>query len=178
MKNTVDIISKRLILRKIGADDYNEIYECWTSDFEVSKYVTWNPHKSSDETKELVNFWLNEYDQEHTYRWIVEKKETHEIIGMIDVINKNLQYMTAEVGYCYGSKYWGNGYASEALTKVINYLHSIGFVTVYAQHFESNKASGKVMQNAGMRYEGTLKSRVVNKFGNRENVCVYSSVKD
>ena len=36
---------------------------------------------------------------------------------MIDVISKNIQYMTAEVGYCYGSKYWGKGYASEALRK-------------------------------------------------------------
>lgn len=60
---------------------------------------------------------------------------------------------------------------------MINYLHNIGFVTIYAQNFESNKASGKVMQNAGMEYEATLKSRVINKFGNRENVCVYSSIK-
>ena len=97
---------------------------------------------------------------------------------MIDVINKNLQYMTAEVGYCYGSRYWGNGYASEALTQVVNYLHNIGFVTVYAQHFESNKASGKVMQNAGMQFEGTLKSRVINKLGEREDVCIYSSVEN
>lgn len=34
------------------------------------------------------------------------------------------------------------------------------------------------MQNAGMEYEGTLKSRVINKLGNREDVCIYSSVKD
>ena len=178
MKNTVDIISKRLILRKIKSEDYKAIYNCWTSDFEVSKYVTWNPHKSSEKTKKLVNFWLNEYNQEHTYRWIVEKKETHEIIGMIDVINKNLQYMTAEVGYCYGSKYWGNGYASEALTEVINYLHNIGFITVYAQHFESNKASGKVMQKCGMKYEGTLRERYVDPDGIRNDLLSYSITKD
>lgn len=75
MKNTIDIISERLILRKIKRDDYKEIFECWTSDYEVSKYVTWNPHKSSEETKKLVDFWLNEYDYEYTYRWIVEKKK-------------------------------------------------------------------------------------------------------
>lgn len=178
MTNTVEIISKRLILRKIKKEDYKAIYDCWTSDFEVSKYVTWNPHKTSEETKKLVNFWVDEYNHEHTYRWIVGKKDTNEVIGMVDVINKNLQYMTAEVGYCYGSKYWGNGYASEALTEVVNYLHNIGFITVYAQHFKSNGASGKVMQNAGMEYEGTLKSRVINKLGNREDVCIYSSVKD
>ena len=55
MKNTVEIVSERLILRKITNEDYKAIYECWTSDFEVSKYVTWNPHKTSDETKKLIS---------------------------------------------------------------------------------------------------------------------------
>ena len=95
---------------------------------------------------------------------------------MIDVIAKNLQYMTAEVGYCYGSKFWGNGYASEALKKVIDYLHKEGFPVVYAQHFISNVASGKVMKNAGMEFEGVLRSRVINKNGEREDVHIYSSV--
>ena len=81
MKNTVEIVSERLILRKITNEDYKAIYECWTSDFEVSKYVTWNPHKTSDETKKLVNFWVDEYNKEHTYRWIVEKKDAKEIIA-------------------------------------------------------------------------------------------------
>lgn len=95
---------------------------------------------------------------------------------MIDVISKNIQYMTAEVGYCYGSKHWGKGYASEALRKVIEYLHGEGFPVVTAEHFVSNKASGRVMEKAGMVYEATLKSRVINKIGEREDVLVYVSI--
>lgn len=175
-KGTVKLESERLILRKIELSDYSNIFNCWTSDFNVSKYVTWNPHKSPEETQKLTNYWVNDYNNEYSYRWLVVLKDTNEIIGMIDVIAKNLQYMTAEVGYCYGSKYWGNGYASEALKTVVEYLHAEGFPVVYAQHFKSNIASGKVMKNAGMEYEGILKSRVINKNGEREDVCIYSSV--
>jgi hypothetical protein len=32
------------------------------------------------------------------------------------------------------------------------------------------------MKNAGLEYEGLLKSRVINKNGEREDVCIYSSV--
>lgn len=32
------------------------------------------------------------------------------------------KHSTCELGYCYGSKYWGNGYATEALRAVIEYL--------------------------------------------------------
>lgn len=156
--------------------DYNDIFNCWTSDYNVSKYVTWNPHKTKEETKKVTNYWVNDYDNDYSYRWLVVLKNTNETIGMIDVVAKNLQYMTAEVGYCYGSKFWGNGYATEALKKVINYLHSEGFHVVYAQHFNSNTASGKVMKKAGMEYEGLLKSRVINKDGEREDVRIYSSV--
>lgn len=176
-KGTIKLETDRLILRKIELSDYEEIFNCWTSDSNVSKYVTWYPHKTADDTKKLTNYWVNDYDNEFCYRWLVVLKNTNETIGMIDVIAKNLQYMTAEVGYCYGSKFLGNGYATEALKEVIKYLHSEGFPVVYAQHFKSNIASGKVMKNAGMEYEGLLKSRVVNKDGNREDVCVYSSVK-
>lgn len=175
-KGTIKLETKRLILRKIKISDYEDIFKCWTSDFNVSKYVTWNPHKNSDETKKLTNYWVNDYGNEYSYRWLVMLKDTNETIGMIDVISKNIQYMTVEVGYCYGSKFWGKGYASEALKKVIEYLHSEGFPVVYAQHFVSNIASGKVMKKAGMEYEGLLKSRVINKNGIREDVCIYSSV--
>jgi len=175
-KGTIQLETDRLILRKIILSDYKEIYNCWTSDFNVSKYVTWNPHKSSEETKKLTNYWVNDYNNEFSYRWLVTLKDNNQIIGMIDVIAKNLQYMTAEVGYCYGSKFWGNGYASESLKKIVKYLHEEGFPVVYAQHFKTNVASGKVMENAGMKYEGLLKSRVINKKGEREDVCIYLSV--
>lgn len=75
---------------------------------------------------------------------------------MIDVIKLDLQYKNAEVGYCYGSKFWGKGYATEALKAVINFLHNQDIVVVYAQHFVSNPTSGKVMQKAGMEYEARL----------------------
>lgn len=175
-KGTINLESERLILRKIELSDYNDIFNCWTSDFNVSKYVTWNPHETPEETKKLTDYWVSDYANDYSYRWLVVLKDTNETIGMIDVIAKNLQYMTAEVGYCYGSKFWGNGYASEALKTVVNYLHSEGFPVVYAQHFASNIASGKVMKNAGMEYEGLLRSRVFNKDGEREDVHIYSSV--
>lgn len=178
MKETRLIETQRLILRKMELDDYEKIYNCWTNDYEVSKYVTWEPHKSSEETKMLTEYWVSQYSNDYTYRWIVEIKETGEIIGMIDAIHLDLQYMTVEVGYCYGSKYWGKGYATESLKAVLEFLHNEGFPVVYAQHFISNPASGRVMEKAGMEYEATLKSRVINKQNEREDVLVYSSIKN
>ena len=43
---------------------------------------------------------------------------------------------------------------------------------------ENNPASGKVMEKSGMRYEGTLKSRVIVKFGNRNDLIYYAIMKN
>ena len=74
--------------------------------------------KQKKKQKKVTNYWVNDYDNDYSYRWLVVLKNTNETIGMIDVVAKNLQYMTAEVGYCYGSKFWGNGYATEALKRL------------------------------------------------------------
>lgn len=50
-KNTIKLERERLILRKIEMSDYEAIYNCWTNYEIVAKYVTWNPHKSPEETK-------------------------------------------------------------------------------------------------------------------------------
>lgn len=178
MNKTIELETDRLLLRKFKLEDYIDVYNTWTSDDEVCKYVIWDKHENSIITKKLIEYWLDEYKKEYTYRWVVELKDTKKIVGMIDVIDINVGFKTAEIGYCYGSKYWGMGYATEALTKVIDYLHNDGFITVYAEHFKSNIASGKVMQKAGMVYEATLQSRVINKEGKREDLLVYTSVKE
>lgn len=168
--------TERLILRKVKIDDYKTIYDTWTSDFEVSMYVSWYVHKSPRVTKKLVEYWCNEYkNDKKCYRWIVELKKSHTIIGMIDVVRKNLEYKTCEMGYVYGKKYWGNGYGTEALKAVINYLHNEGFVVITAGHMVENVGSGRVMEKAGMTYEATLHSRVIDKRNKREDVAIYYS---
>ena len=89
---------------------------------------------------------------EHTFLQVVTLKETNEIIGMIDVISKNIQYMTAEVGYCYGSKYWGKGYAFEAAEKVLDFaFRELNLKEIYAFTSILNKKSYTLMKRLGMK---------------------------
>ena len=55
-----------------------------------------------------------------------------------------------EVGYALHPDYWNRGYATEALTAVIEELFRLGFSTVRAGFFEENPASGRVMEKSGM----------------------------
>jgi len=110
---------------------------------------------------------------------VVELKDTHEIIGSIGEVEKNLKDNTIALGYCYGSKYWNHGYGTEVLRKVIEYLlNDEKFYLVLANHISINPASGRIMQKAGMKYDATLRERHVNSDGTRSDILCYSIKKE
>lgn len=168
----------RLILRKFSILDAEGMNKNWANDPLTNKYLSWNSHKSFDETRELIRKWISEYD-DGVYNWVVELKDNHEIIGNICEEGKSIKNKSISLGYCYGSKFWNNGYATEALRRVIKYLiNEEGFYIVIADHNKENVASGRVMQKAGMKYDGTLRSRKIDKNGNRYDLVYYSITKD
>ena len=177
---TKKLETNNLILRKITAYDAVQAYNNWCSSEEVSKYVLWKKHKNVEVTKNLYELWEKEYEDPSTYRWIVELKETNEVIGTIDVVSKKLiEYDVCEIGYCYGEKFWGKGYATEALKAVIKFLfEECEAETIFADHMSYNPGSGKVMQKAGMTFEGILRSRMIDKLGRRNDLISYSITKE
>ena len=181
MKNlgTKRLETDRLILRKFKIEDALDVYNSWASDSNVTKYVSFNPHKDVNETQEILTQWIKEYDN-NSFNWVVELKNTYELIGSVSIMNIKEKHENCEVGYVYGSKYWGNGYATEALKAVLKYmLNDCEFHLVEARHYETNPASGKVMGKAGMKKEAILRERRKNKNTvNFDNLVVYSIVKE
>jgi len=105
VKGTKTIETERLILRKFVLSDAKQMYEHWTSDTNVSRYVSWSTHKDVEETKNLLKKWIMEYDK-GSFNWCVELKDTGELVGNISVIAKSEIHNNCKVGYCYGYNYW------------------------------------------------------------------------
>lgn len=182
MKNigTERIETPRLILRRITETDIPAAFEYWCQDKDVTKYVMWSVHKDIDVTKKLFLSWIKEYEDDTTYNWIVCLKDTGEQLGTINIVNKKLlEFGTAEIGYCFKKNSWGKGYGTESLKAVIKYLfEKCQMETIYAEYMSNNIASGKVMEKSGMTYEGTLKSRLLDKDGIRNDLISYSITKE
>ena len=157
---TKNLETDRLILRKVKKEDAIYAYNNWCNSDKVAKYVTWDKHASIEVTKELYEIWEKEYECLDTFRWIVELKDTHELIGTIDVMGKKyFKYDVCEIGYCYGDEFWNKGYATESLKRVMEYLfEEVDFKVIYANHMSKNPASGKVMEKAGMKKAKTAQT--------------------
>jgi ribosomal-protein-alanine N-acetyltransferase len=62
------------------------------------------------------------------------------------------------IGYCIGSKWWGQGITTEAFAGIIPFLfEEVGVNRIESQHDPNNPGSGKVMVKCGLKYEGTLR---------------------
>ena len=152
MKITLE--TARLLLRPFNIDDASQMYDGWVSDSEVTKYVTWNPHKSIDDTLELLKIWIKQYEKPERLNFAIELKETNELIGGIDVVG----YLDGipVIGYVIARKHWNKGFATEACKALIEYLFSKGFDTIRIDAIVENIASNKVIEKCGGKYLQTV----------------------
>jgi RimJ/RimL family protein N-acetyltransferase len=80
----------------------------------------------------------------------------------------------AEIGYWIGVPYWGQGYMTEAVRRVIKFGFDVmNLQRIHAWYFTHNPASARVMQKAGMTFEGVMRQHYV-KWGAFVDAGCYS----
>ena len=158
-KGTKRLETARLILRQAVREDATPMYVNWASDPDVTKFLTWPTHESADISFMVISSWINEYDKNDYYQWMITLRDNeHSPIGSISVVNHNDSVRKAEIGYCIGKSWWHKGITSEALSAVIRFLfEEVGMQRIEARHDPINSNSGAVMQKCGMKYEGTAR---------------------
>ena len=172
---TENIETERLLLRKFIINDAEQMFNNWAKDPDNVKYLSWKAHKNISETREILSIWINEYKNKNSYRWCINLKEKCEVIGSIDVVNIMEARSTCEIGYVLSKKYWNNGFMTEALRAVINYLFgNVGFNRIQLLHLVDNPASGKVMIKCGMKCEGILRQYGIKNTGEYSDTAIYS----
>lgn len=174
-QGTKRLETPRLILRPFTSEDAPAMFRNWAHDPEVTRYLTWQPHADLAVTEELCAIWAAGARQPDFYQWAIVPRDLNEPIGSISVVHMNEQLASAELGYCIGRAWWGQGLTAEALRAVLEYLiRDVGFQKVSARHDIHNPNSGKVMRRAGMRKEGVLRRSGRNNSDPCCDLAVYS----
>jgi RimJ/RimL family protein N-acetyltransferase len=84
-------------------------------------------------------------------------RETGEMIGGI-TIEPSEQHSRAALGYWCAVGFWGQGYATEAVRGVIDYgFRVLALHRVHADCHGDNPASRRVLEKAGIKFEGRLR---------------------
>lgn len=168
--------SERLVLRAFTPADAKRVQQL-AGDFAIADTTGHMPHPYLDGmAEEWIASQEEEYSEGSGATFAVTLRETGELVGAIGLtIHKHNK--RAEMGYWLGVAYWNHGYMSEAARRVIEYaFEELNLNRVYASHFPRNPASGRVMQNAGMTYEGTLREHFV-RWSQPEDLVYYGILK-
>jgi ribosomal-protein-alanine N-acetyltransferase len=156
-KGTVALETERLILRRFETSDADAMFHNWANDPEVTKYLTWPTHTSPDISRAFISSWIDLYANDNHYSWAIELKELGEPIGSIAAVKQDPETDMVHIGYCIGRAWWRKGYTSEALRCLVRFFfEEVGVNRIESRHDPRNPNSGKVMQSAGLKYEGTL----------------------
>jgi RimJ/RimL family protein N-acetyltransferase len=116
-------------------------------------------------------------DKDSTFAFAITLDD--KVIGSIGVFRQdNIHYRTAEMGYYIGEPYWGNGYMTNAIKQVCEYVFkNTDIIRIFAEPFTYNIASCRALEKAGFQYEGTLKSNAV-KCGNIVDMKMYALIRE
>ena len=149
----------RLHLRLPRRDDAPAIFAGWTQDPEVTRYLTWRPHKSVDESYAILDLILKLWRDGEAFTYVLTLKDNDNPIGMLAI---HADGFKSSLGYVLARPHWGKGYMPEAVRAVTDWLlHQPDIYRVYATCDVDNPASAKVMEKAGMKYEGLLRRYMI-----------------
>lgn len=166
--NPPELVTKRLLLRKLQVTDYADMYE-YSRLEEVTWYLLWEPHPDEHYTARYLDSLQDQYKNGEYYDWGVVWRETGKLIGTCGFTSFDLQHNRAEVGYVINPAYRGRGIAPEALMAVLDYaFNELRLHRIEAKYISGNDASRRVMEKCCMTFEGIL----------RDYMCVKRQYRD
>ena len=152
---TVELWTERLILRRYRPEDADDLHRYLGTDPAMYKYSGWNPYATREMAQETVRRFIDSYDDEHSYSWVMDIDDV--IVGTIGAYDYKDDHI--EVGFSIEPGWQGRGLATEALKKVLEYLtENEGILCVTAWCAADNVGSKRVLEKAGMKLAGTEKN--------------------
>lgn len=152
-----EIYTKRLFLREISLKDAQILLEYW-SDPEVTKYLNVTTFKTIEQSMNMIRVLHSLYKSKEGIRWAIVLRKTNEVIGTCGYNTHVKKSSRGEIGYELGRKYWGNGYASEAVKEVIRYgFNSMKLNRIEAFTVPEALSSINLLKKFGFKKEGMLR---------------------
>lgn len=150
--------TERLILREILESDAQEILNCFSNE-DVLRYYGQNALTDIKQVKRIVKNFARDYNEQTAIKWGVELKGTNSLIGTIGFHNLSFEHKRTDIAYALFPSKWRNGYAIEAVSKVISYgFENLDLTRIGAVVFTENEASIALLTKLRFEKEGVLKN--------------------
>jgi ribosomal-protein-alanine N-acetyltransferase len=153
------IHTDRLRLRRPEAADARPIFQAYTQDSEVCRFMVWTPHASESVTRDFIESCIEAWDAESRLPYAITERNSNVPIGMIEA---RMLGTTIDVGYVLAKTHWGKGLMPEAIAALaVSALESPGIYRVQATCDTENIPSQRALEKSGFIREGRLERYTV-----------------
>jgi RimJ/RimL family protein N-acetyltransferase len=144
----------RLRMRAPALSDASTLFDSYTQDVEVCRFMIWTPHASEAITREFLSWCEQVWKTGETLPYVITERDSDAAIGMLEA---RLQGTAVDIGYVLARSHWGKGFmpeAVQALTRVA--LDQMDVFRVQAACDTENVPSQRVLEKSGFHREGRL----------------------
>lgn len=151
--------TERLVLRRPVHGDAAAVFDEYARDREVTRYLTWRPHATLDDTRSFLLRCDDGWDSGTDLTWALSFAGNDHVIGMIGLRPRGHK---PDIGYVLSRRYWGQGLMPEAAAALVHMaFRDPSVYRVWALCDVENRASARVMEKVGMTHEGILRRWIV-----------------
>ncbi|MDB5078802.1 MAG: acetyltransferase, ribosomal protein N-acetylase [Chloroflexi bacterium] len=175
-QNIPELQTGRLLMRRMVMSDVPDLFEV-ASDEEVTRYITWETHRSLSDTERFIQVVHDWYDRQEVLYWAVLRQSDMKLIGTCGIFEWVPKDARAELSYTLGRPYWGQGYASEVVSVMVRFAFEVMQLNrLEGRCLAENTASARVMEKAQLILDGVLRQQLYLK-GAFRDLKVYSLLK-
>jgi len=148
----------RLVIREFAEGDWPAVHE-YASDPEVVKYTEWGPNTEAESRAHQERVAEErKTDPRAQYSLAVTLKDGGKVIGGCRLGIGSMESRRADLGYVFNRRHWDQGYATETVRALLGFgFGALKMHRMWATCHAENKASARVLEKAGMRYEGRMR---------------------
>jgi [ribosomal protein S5]-alanine N-acetyltransferase len=162
---------ERLTLREFEASD-EEALHAFASDPEVTRFTTWGPNTPAD-TRAFLDEVRDQARSAERSRFALAAVDsaTGHLLGSAELFVESREHLRGELGWVFDPAYWGRGYATEATRILLRFgFDDLGLHRIAATCHPDNAASARVLEKAGMTFEGRMRGHMRVREGWRDSL--------
>ena len=164
-------------MRKMLPADAEDMYE-YAQNPIVTRFLLWEPHVNLKFTQSYLKFIQTQYAAGAFFDWALTLPESGKMIGTCGFAAIDTDNDAGEIGYVINPEYWGKGYATEALARVLSFGFGVLHMhRIYIRIMAGNIASERVARKCGMRHEATFYSSLFVK-GEYRTIKYYAILRE
>ena len=160
--NPVDLRTDRLVLDQLEDGDVDDV-TAYCQDPLFERYLTtpWPYHRHD------AQFFIDRvvpegWEEDREFTWAIRTGAGRPVLGVI-----GWRRPLAGVGFWLGAPHRGNGYMTEAVAAVADWVFAFDVPVIRWECVVGNLASAAVARAAGFRYTGEAPAEVVGRDGRR-----------